>query len=186
MTTFQVHDESSAPAAALPFLAKAKSAFGMVPNLLGIFAESPALLEGYMTLAGIFAKTSFTPIEQQTILLTVSFENSCGYCMAAHSSIASGQGMLSAVLAALRKGVPPPDARLEALVQFTRTVVRERGWAGERDLDSFLQAGFTKAQVLEVVLGVGLKTLSNYANHVAHTPVDAPFQPQAWTAPAAR
>lgn len=182
MTNFQIHDETSAPAASLPFLAKAKSSFGMVPNLLGTLAESPALLEGYMTLAGIFAKSSFSPTEQQVVLLTVSFANGCSYCMAAHSVIAKSQGVPAGILQALRSGTPLDDSRLAALATFTHAVVAERGRV-EHQVADFLKSGFTRAQVLEVVLGVGMKTLSNYANHIAHTPVDPPFQSQAWTAP---
>ncbi|MFW5927106.1 MAG: carboxymuconolactone decarboxylase family protein, partial [Wenzhouxiangella sp.] len=78
--SYSVHDKSTAPAEARPLLEKAESAYGFVPNLLGIMAESPALLEAYMTVGQIFEKTDFSPTEQQVVLLAVSADNQCGYC----------------------------------------------------------------------------------------------------------
>jgi len=184
MTDFNLYTETTAPEAAQPTLNTAKAAFGFVPNLLGTLAESPAAVESYLTLAGLVDKTSLSPVERQVVLLTASFENTCTYCMAAHSTIAQGAGMSAEVLNALRAGATLPDAKLEALADFTRTVVRERGFVGDAALNAFLNAGYTKANVFDVILGVTLKTLSNYSNHIAETPVDAPFQPQAWDKPA--
>ena len=84
------------------------------------------------------------------------------------------------VVQALRNGDPIPDERLEALRTFTRRTVDKRGWLSGEDLESFLGAGFNKAQVLEVITGVAQKTLSNYTNHIAHTPLDEAFQPFSW------
>lgn len=185
MADFQLYSETNAPEAARPVLNTAKAAFGFVPNLLGTLAESPATAEAYLTLAGLVDKTSLTPAERQVVLLTASYENTCHYCMAAHSTIARGAGLGEAAIAALRDGRALPDARLEALAQFTRIIVRERGYASEADIAAFLAAGFTKANVFDVILATALKTISNYANHVAETPVDAAFQPQVWTRPEA-
>ncbi|GAB4141526.1 MAG: carboxymuconolactone decarboxylase family protein [Planctomycetota bacterium] len=183
MTDFPLHDLSSAPEASKPLLEKAGAAFGMIPNVLAVMAESPALLEGYMALGGIFAKSSLSPIEQQAVLLSVSFENRCAYCMAAHSTLAASLNMPEPVLDALRRGIPPPDARIEALASFAKTVVRERGWVGEKEIADFLAAGFERRHVLDVVLAAAFKTISNYANHMAHTALDAAFAPRAWEAP---
>jgi AhpD family alkylhydroperoxidase len=151
----------------------------MVPNLLGTLAESPQTLKGYLALAGLFEETSLSPEERQVVLLAVSFENACEYCMAAHSMGARRQGVAAHVIDALRNGAALPDARLEALRVFAQAVVRQRGWA-EREAESFVEAGFTKAQLLDVVLGVAQKTLSNYVNHLAHTPLDAALEPEKW------
>ncbi len=184
MTDFGVHTIKSAPEASRPILEKAQKTLGFVPNLYGIFAESPAMLEAYATLGGIFDRsTSFSATERQVVLLTAIFENECDYCMAAHSTIAGMQCVPDDVVQALRGGEPIPDARLEALSDFARKVVRERGWVSEGDVQAFLDAGFTQAQLLEVILGIGMKTLSNYANHIARTPVDEAFQANAWTPP---
>ncbi len=180
MTAFTLHDETNAPDAARPLLAGAKNAVGFVPNLYATLAESPATLEAYLALGKLFSKTSFTPIEQQVIYLAINHENGCHYCMAAHSTLALGVNIEADTLANLRAGRTLSDPRQEALRRFAVAVVRERGWVQGPELDAFLDAGFTKAQVIEVILAVGHKTISNYLNHVAETPLDAAFQPQAW------
>jgi uncharacterized peroxidase-related enzyme len=185
MSTFQVHTIESAPAGSTQILEKAQKGLGFVPNLYGVLAESPALLEAYTSIGSTFDRSSFDATERQVVLLSVSLENGCDYCMAAHSTIAGMQGVPEHVVEALRAGTPLADARLETLGQFTRQVVRERGRVSEQDVQAFLDAGFTRAQVFEVILGVGMKTLSNYANHIAHTPLDEAFEAQAWTASAA-
>ncbi len=184
MTTFQVHTIESAPEGSRPTLTQAQKTLGFVPNLYGVFAESPATLKAYATLGGIFdSSTAFSPTERQVILLSVIFENECDYCMAAHSTIAGMQNVPDHVVEALRNGEPIRDARLEALRAFTRKLTRERGWVSEPDVETFLEAGYAKAQVLEVVLGVAMKILSNYTNHITRTPVDEAFQEHTWTPP---
>lgn len=178
-----VQSVESAPAASRELLKAAGSKFGFVPNLLGMFANAPALLEGYLTLAGIFDKTSLSPTERQVVLLAVSFENGCEYCMAAHSAIAGMQHVDQGVISALRDGKPIADAKLESLRFLAAETVRTRGWPSSDAVSRFTGAGYSPAQALEVVLGVGLKTLSNYANHLAATPLDAAFAPVKWSKP---
>jgi len=178
---YPVHTIETAPEAAKTTLTAAQKGYGFIPNLLGVMSNAPALVEAYTTLAKIFDSTSLTPSERQTVLLTTSYENDCSYCVAAHSAIASMQKVPQDVIGAIRDGAPIADARLEALRRFTRAVVVSRGWPTEADLNAFFHAGYGQQQVLEVVLGVGLKTLSNYTNHVAETPLDAGFSAVAWT-----
>ena len=180
MVDFTLHDTDSAPAEARERLAGAEQAMGFVPNLFAHMAEAPASLEAYQTLDGLFAKTSLSAVEREVVLLSVSVENRCHFCVAAHSGRAKQAGMDDNVLAALRAGAQLPDGRLAALAGFTRSVVRERGWAGNEAVAAFLEAGFTRAQVLEVVLGVSLKTLSNYANHLTGTPLNRELESLAW------
>jgi uncharacterized peroxidase-related enzyme len=185
MTNFTQHTSASAPAQARPTLESLERKLGFLPNLYATFAESPAVLEGYTAVAAAFNKSSFNATERQVVLLTTSFENGCDYCMAAHSTIAGMEKVPADVVGAVRDGVPTGNARLDALARFARSVVQERGWVGDADVDAFLKAGFTRAQALEVVLGVSMKTLSNYVNHLASPPLDVPFQAQAWSRPAA-
>lgn len=175
MSTFNVHNQESAPENSRPLLAGAQQAFGFVPNLIGTFAESPATLEAYLALGQIFDKSSFSATERQTVILAASRYNECHYCVAAHSVVAGMQKVPADVIEALRNDTPIADARLEALRQFTTAVVDQRGWVSEDEVDAFIAAGFTRAQVLEVVLGVTFKTLSNYTNHIADTPLDDAF-----------
>lgn len=179
--SYTVHTPESAPEGAKPTLAAAEKAYGFLPNLLAVMAEAPALLKGYATLSKIFEESSFSPTERQVVLLTTSYQNECSYCMAAHSAIAGMQKVPEDVVQAIRNGKPIADAKLEALRRFTASFVAKRGWPTEADVEALHAAGYSKAQALEVVLGVGLKTLSNYANHVAETPLDAAFKPLAWS-----
>jgi alkylhydroperoxidase family enzyme len=96
--------------------------------------------------------------------------------MAAHSALAKMQKMPDSVLESLRNGKPIEDSRLEALRKLTQSIVQRRGWIEDRDLKSFLLAGYSKAQVLELLVGVAQKTISNYVNHLADTPVDQAFK----------
>ncbi|MDX2299891.1 MAG: carboxymuconolactone decarboxylase family protein [Xanthomonadaceae bacterium] len=177
MPNFTLHTPESAPEAARDTLTRVAKHYGFLPNLLGGLAEAPAALHGYIALSEQFGKCSLDAQEQQVVLLATSVINECGFCVAAHSFVARNAAKLDdANLQALRSGGKLPDARLDALAQFTRAVVNERGWVNSAVLDAFLAAGFSKAQVLEVITGVALKTLSNYANHVLETPVNAQFK----------
>lgn len=170
------------PEAARPYLEQAGRKFGFVPNLLSVLAESPATLNGYLTLSGILAQGTFSAAEQQLILITASTVNGCSYCVAAHTMGAKGAGLAEDAIEAVRAGTPIADPRLAALHDFTVRVVEKRGWLAADEVDAFLDAGFTKAQVLEVLLAVALKTISNYSNHLAETPLDAGFEPARWEA----
>ena len=183
MSKFRIHDPSSAPARSKAVLVEAQKTLGFVPNLYGMLAESPALLQGYTTLSAIFAEGSLTPVERQVVLLSTSFENGCDYCMAAHTALAGMQGMPRKVIVAIREGDSIDDPKLRALSDFVRQVVRGRGWVPDDEVQSFLDAGYSHAQVLEVILGVGIKTMSNYANHLAETPLDTAFEPHRWSKP---
>ncbi len=181
MSQFEFYSVETAPAGARPLLEKVAARFGFVPALLGGLAESPAALEGYLKLAGIFERSSFSPAEQQVIALAVSVENGCDFCVSAHSFMARNLAKVgSGEVNARRDGGPLNDLRLDALATFVRQIVRQRGWVDNADIEVFIDAGFTRAQVLEVVLGVAQKTLSNYANHLMKTPLDAAFESERW------
>jgi AhpD family alkylhydroperoxidase len=183
MIEFELHDPSSAPEGGRPILEGVAKSFGFAPNLIRTMVESPAVAEGYLTLARLFGGTEFTAAEQQVVLLAVSFENACGYCMAAHSGLAAQSGLDEASVGALRAGTPLADPRLEQLRLFATAMVRRRGFVTERECDAFLAAGYTRRSILDVILGVAAKTLSNYVNHVAATPLDAAFESLAWADP---
>ncbi len=180
MTKFIVHTKTTAPEQAVPVLEAAEQAYGFIPNLLGVMANSPATVDGYRTLMGIFEKSSFTPTEQQIVLLAVSRYNECVYCVAAHTVIADMQKVPQDVTDAIRNDRPIADKRLEALRHFTTKVVDQRGWISQEDQQAFIDAGFTRQQVLEVILGVSIKTLSNYVNHAVEIPLDDAFSARAW------
>lgn len=180
MSKFRIHDLESAPAASRNLLEKAKGKFGFIPNMLAVMAESPATVKGYLTLSGILEESAFTPAERQILLLTTARENGCEYCVAAHTMGAIKANAAKEVVDAIRDDTPIADERLAALHRFCRLMVENRGWVPEPEIKAFLDAGFTRAQVLEAVLAVSLKTLSNYVNHIAATPLDPAFKAVAW------
>jgi uncharacterized peroxidase-related enzyme len=155
---------------------------GFIPNMYANMANSPSMLETYGVGYNFFRGDSgFTPAEQEVVFLTISHENGCEYCMAAHSMVGEKMsGVPAPVLKALRSGLPLPDAKLQALSAFTRIMVASRGKPTRRDLQAFLAAGFSERQVLEIILAIAVKTISNYANHVFHTEVDPMFAAYRW------
>jgi uncharacterized peroxidase-related enzyme len=176
----QLHDENTAPAEAQTTLIQVREKYGFIPNLHAIMAESPALLRAYAAVSQIFEETSFSDTEKQLILLTISYENGCNYCMAAHSSVANMKKVPDEIVDALRTSTPLLNGRLEILRQFVISVIQDRGHVSETKVNTFLNAGYTRAHMLDVIVGVGMKTMSNYINHIADTPLDVAFQPQEW------
>ena len=170
----------NAPEGSKGIMEIATKKYSFLPNLLGNMAHAPALLKGYATLSGIFGETSFSPTEQQIVLMSNNLLNGCKYCMAAHTTIAQGQGVAGDVIEALRAGTPIADEKLEALRQFSLVINKSRGNPSANDISAFLAAGYEEANILEVILGTALKVMSNYTNHVAETPVDDNFAGNAW------
>ena len=180
MTTFQLHDSETAPEDAKPILEQSRQAFGMIPNLHAVLAESPQTFQAYNTLHELFTKTSFNNDEITVVWQTINVDHECHYCVPAHTAIAKQMGVSEAISQALRDETPLPDDRLEALRTFTKQMIAKRGNVDKADLDAFFSAGYGQQQVLEVILGLAQKTISNYVNHIAETPLDQPFQPLAW------
>ena len=124
--------------------------------------------------------TSFDADEKTVIWQTINVEHECHYCVPAHTAVAKSMNVGDDITNALRNQTALPNAKLEALRTFTLTVVRDRGLLSDDAVKAFLDAGYTKQNILEVILGVSQKVMSNFTNHVAHTPVDEPFKPFAW------
>lgn len=183
MTDFNTHTLDSVPEAGREALETVNAKYGFVPNLLATMVESPAVAQAYLGIGDAFGNTSFTETERQVVLLTVSRIHECEYCVAAHTAISQMAKVPGDVVDAIRNDTPIAEVRLQALRDFTTAIVQKRGWADEADVASFLEAGYTRAQVLEAILGIAMKTLSNFTNHIAKTPLDAAFQPAEWHAP---
>ncbi|MBY0506548.1 MAG: carboxymuconolactone decarboxylase family protein [Bryobacteraceae bacterium] len=167
---------ATAPEGSRETLTNIQKGFGFIPNLMATFANSPAVLNGYLALDSFFQKTSFKPAERELILLAASVENECGYCTAAHSMIAKNMLKVPAdLVAAIRAGHLEGDDRLTVLAATVRLIVRHRGNLPQADVDRFLAAGFTPDQLIEVLLGIALKTISNYTDHLFHPTLDAAF-----------
>jgi AhpD family alkylhydroperoxidase len=184
-TAFTVHTLESAPEAAKAKLAQVEKAWGFLPKLHSMMAESPETLEAYDVLFALVGKTSLTPAEQQVVFIAVSVLHGCEYCTMGHTYLGRMAKLDENAIQALREGKPIPDAKLEALRSFTEIVVRERGFASDSALDAFMRAGYTKKNVLEVVTVIATKTISNYVNHLTHTPKESVMSSSdlAWVSP---
>ena len=181
MPQFTLHDATTAPDASRPLLEAVRKSVGFVPNLYGTFAESPAVLKGYLDLSAALDRGTLTPAERELVHIAVSTENDCTYCVAAHSTLAGMKRADPEALKAVRAGRPPADPRLAALIAVVREALRQGGRVSDATVTQFLSSGYSRAQLLEVLAHVGLKTIANYINNLAETPLDEAFQAQAWT-----
>ena len=181
MTDFPSHDLETAPEASKPLLENSQKAFGRLPGLHKVMAESPQVLEGYQVLHKLFADTEFTAEELTVVWQTINVEHECHYCVPAHTGIAKRMKVSDEISNALRDETPLPDAKLEALRRFTFQMLRARGRVTETQMQAFFDAGYGHRAVLDIILGLSQKVMSNYINHVAETPLDEPVKPFAWT-----
>jgi len=180
MTKFAIHTADTAPEASLPLFENSMKSFGMVPNLHAVMASSPGLLEAYQRLTDLFMNSSLSAEEQTVVWQTINVEHKCHYCVPAHTMVANMMGVDTEISTALRENKPLPE-KLESLRNFTRKMLIQRGQVSEADVNEFLKAGYTPQNILEVILGLSHKVMSNYTNHVAGTPLDASFQPFEWS-----
>lgn len=179
---FELHTRDSAPLESQALLDKSLTAFGMIPNLHAVMADAPAMLEAYQAVHEIFQKSSFNAAELTVVWQTVNVEHECHYCVPAHTAIAHTMKVDGTITEALRNRTPLPTTALQVLHQTTLALVRNRGMLSEVELADFFEAGYERRQLLEIVLGISQKVMSNYVNHLAETPVDTPFQKFDWQA----
>ena len=182
MTKFEKFDESNAPAEAVPLIEKSKAAFGRLPGLHAVMAGAPALLDGYQVLHRLFAEeTSFDADEKTVVWQTINVAHECHYCVPAHTGIAKAMKVSDEISNALRDETPLPSAKLEALRSLTLAMLESRGRPSDAQMQAFLDAGYNQRHVLEIILGLAQKVMSNYTNHIAETPVDEGMKKFAWT-----
>lgn len=188
MKPFAVHTLESAPQASKSLLEMSQKDWGFLPTLHAVLAESAPTLEAYQQLFKLSTQSGMSPAEQQLVYLTVSVFHGCEYCAAGHTYLARMSKLDEDVIKAVREEKPVSNARLQTLRSFTEAVVRERGFVGDAAVEKFIAAGYTQANVLEVLLIIACKTISNYVNHIAHTPPESFMSDPAlnWKAPRKR
>ena len=179
MSIFTQHTPQTAPKDAAEALIKVKNTYGFIPNLAAYLAEAPLVLDAVSNLSAAFDKTSLTAQERQVILLTVSALNGCAYCRTVHTALGRKAEVDADTLRSVIAMEPLKDSKLSALRDFTRKVVEEKGWVQESEVQRFLDAGYSRRQVFEVVMGVSLKTLTNYSNHLVGAEPNAEFHDMA-------
>lgn len=180
MTKFTLHTIESAPGKSKALLEQSVKQNGMLPNLHAVMAESPQLLEAYQAVGKLFSHSSFNAEELTVVWQTINVEHNCTYCVPGHTGIAHAMQVNPALTEALRTEAPMPTERLQVLQDTTLSMVRNRGIISEQEVETFFAAGYEQRQLLEIVLGLSQKVMSNYTNHLAQTPVDTRFEQFAW------
>lgn len=177
----------NAPEAARPALVAAEKNNGYLSNLLRLLANAPLALETYQTVGGINARASLTLAEREAVQITAAATHGCAFCVAGHTAIARNKAELDeALVQALRGRDKVEDARLNAVARFTEAVIENRGAVSDPQLAAFKAAGFDDQAALEVVLGVSLATLCNFANNLGQVPLNEQLESCRWTPPAPR
>lgn len=178
---FELQTIETAQEAIKPELEAAQKTYGSIPNLYRGLANNPATLKVYLGFNDALKKYgSLSPIEQQTVYITASAENGCNYCVGAHSTLAGMAKMPEKTLEELREEETLSDPKLKALQNFTLSVMKNRGWVPEQDINAFQDAGYDERHLLEVLTILAQKTLSNYFNHMAQIPLDPMFESHTW------
>jgi alkylhydroperoxidase family enzyme len=180
MPNYPIHTIASAPEKSKPALEQLQKAFGVLPNLPAVIANSPKLINSLVGLFGQVHSPGLSEAENQIVLLTDAVANSSTYAVAFHTALALQQGISSEEAAAIREGRVPTNKRFAALSTLARTLIEKRGHLSDQELDSFISAGFTKEQVLEVIAIVAASTITNYAGTIADPPLEDPFRQHAW------
>lgn len=165
---------ADAPAASRPLLEAVNKQFGIVPNLFRLVANSPQALEGYLALSGALNRGALPAQTRERIALAVAEINQCAYCLSAHSYLGKNLAKLDdAEILANRRGAST-DAKADAAVRFAALIAHERGHIGADALQAVKDAGYSEAQIIEIVQHVALNTWTNYINSVAATDIDFP------------
>ncbi|MCR6633479.1 carboxymuconolactone decarboxylase family protein [Devosia sp.] len=172
MSNFVQHTPDTAPEESKTLLLAVKEAWGFIPTMHATLAESPSALAGYETLWSHISASTLSPVEQQVAYQAVNVLHGCAYCTMGHTYLSRQVGMSEGTVVRLRAGLPPEDSKLAALWTFARTVAEARGEAREA-IPAFLGAGFTKANVLDVVAVIAAKVIANYSAALADIPLEA-------------
>jgi AhpD family alkylhydroperoxidase len=172
MDWFTEYTTESAPPASRRFLAATQKHMGYLPVAMARWASSPQLLEGFGKMTALFDAATLDPLARETVIMTVATRNGCEICVAMHTARLTALDAPAEVIAALREGGPVPDPRLEAVRVFTVRAMNTAGAVGDEAMAAFSDAGFTSANALEVVLGIGTYTMSTLANRMTGAPVD--------------
>jgi alkylhydroperoxidase family enzyme len=180
MPNYPVQTIASAPDKSKPALEQLQKAFGVLPNLPSVIANSPKLINSLVGLFGQVHSPGLSEAENQIVLLTDAVTNSSTYAVAFHTALALQQGIGSEETTAIRERRFPTDKRFAALSNLAKMLIEKRGHLTEQDLDSFIAAGFTKEQILEVIAIVAASTITNYAGTITNPPLEDPFRPYAW------
>jgi AhpD family alkylhydroperoxidase len=182
MSRYPIHTIESAPERSRPALEALQRNFGRVPNLAATMASSSPLLDSFVAAFANFHGGTFDNADKQVLLLTNAVTNGCAWAVAFHSTLALGAGVSAEDVNSIRDATAPSTPRFAALSTLTRRMIEQRGHLDDEYLDQFIAAGFNDTHVLEVIAGVAVSTMANYAGNITHPPLEHAFQGQAWLA----
>lgn len=184
MADFTFHTTETDDPKRKALLEKAQAGYGMIPNMLAGLSESPQAAEAYMALSKAVVKGSLSKEQQHVLWFTANAEHGCEYCMTGHTGLAMMDKIDKDIIESARNVEAYSDPKLEALRQFTLLMIRQRGWASDQKVQAFLDAGYSKENIMDVIIGIAHKTISNYANHLMQPPLDKGSESLAWKKPA--
>ncbi|PWL40026.1 alkylhydroperoxidase [Flagellimonas aquimarina] len=172
MSTFNVPKREEVSSNNQAIFDNLEKAVGFVPNLFATYAHSENALSNYLNLSN--AKTSLKTKEKEAVNLAVSEVNNCIYCLSAHTAIGKMNGFTDDQILELRAGGASFDTKLDALAKLAKNITENRGATDASVLDNFFAAGWTKENLIDTIVLVGDKTISNYINNTTEVPVDFP------------
>lgn len=176
MATFHVPTRDQVSANNQAIFDKLEKAVGFVPNLYATYAHSENALANYLNLSN--AKTSLSNKEKEVVNLIVSEVNDCQYCKAAHTAIAKMNGFSEDQILELRSGSASFHPKFDALVKLAQNITENRGAADPHLVDQFFAAGYTKENLVDTIVLIGDKTISNYLHRTTQVPIDFPAAPE--------
>ena len=176
METLTVPTRKEVSSANQALFDKLEEGLGFVPNLYAYFAHNDTALGDYLALQN--RKSTLRAKEREVVNLVTSQVNGCRYCQSAHTVLGKLNGLTDEQLIEIRKGTAPFDAKLDALARFTQSVVENRGRASEASKTAFYAAGYTEANLIDVIVVVGDKIISNYIHNLAGFEIDFPLAPE--------
>ena len=177
MMHFPMLEQSDWPEEVRGTLDEVKADFGFVPNLEKVLAAAPAALSGYVSLWNLIEQTGFSPVEQQVICQEINRQHSCHYCLAHHDALLRQAGGDRALRQSVINGQPADDSQLQALRDMVSALLQQRGHVEGAQVEQFLAAGYAPARVLDLLVILACKVISNYANHLADTPLESFMKP---------
>ncbi|SKD01132.1 uncharacterized peroxidase-related enzyme [Burkholderia sp. CF099] len=181
MSRLQLHTVETAPEASRPYLQKSLDNNGFLPNLVASLANAPVALETYLKVGEINGRSGLTLAEREVVQITAAGIHGCGFCVAGHTAVALKKAQLpQALVEDVRSQQPLSDPRLDTVAVFTRAVIASRGAVADEELSAFRAAGFTDANALEVILGVSLATLCNFANNLSRNELNPQLAAYRW------
>lgn len=178
---YKIYDTQTAPEEARPVLSEVQAHYQFIPNALAAMAESPETVKAYLALDGLVQQNALTEEQRHVVFLTITREYNCEYCVAAHTAFATMAKVDGQYIQQLRENKPLTDDKLDTLQQFTARLVQTGCNVSDAEIQQFLDSGYTRQQVLDIVMMIANKLIAVFANRIMGTDLDEALQPAKWS-----